>query len=1048
MSAILIYQKQFCRLNVLFPTTTNYTTHLKSLDLPEKRPAHEEEEGGLFAMAAIDRTAYPRFKPHLSAKELSEIYTPTPPEIELARARAHGAKPILSFLILLKSFQRLGYFPPLKEVPRVVKNHIRVCLAIPNDLTEVEPIRQPPRSLYRYHSTIRTYLGVKTYDEQGQQIAANIVRELARTRNAPADLINAAVEKLVKERYELPAFSTLDHLVQNIRSQVNTELCEQVANCLFREERKKLDALLSSQPPKTEPEWGHLREGPKSATLTHLQDLQDRYAWLLELGDIERPLAGLSQAKLSDFAAQARTLKPSEMRDFLPSQRYTMILCLIHQARCRTRDNLVETFLKRIAFIHNKGKEELIAIKERQRATTEKLLGILAEILVVTAKVSDEVVLGKQVQELVNGRGGWAALLEEREALAAYNGNNYYPLLPKYYRSHRQALFRLLGSLDFKATSQDQTMTEALAFLLKYQDSREDLLPYEIDLSFLSERWRKMVVTPTEGGELKLVHRQLEICLFSYLATELKTGDMAVTGSEQYADYRQQLLSWQECQPLLADYCQQAGLPPTAPEFVAQLKAELTQRASEVDQNQPTSDQFTIGPDGVPVLKKIAAKPHSKNLAALEAALREKMPVRSVLEILTNLHYYTGWTRHFGPLSGAEPKLERSLERYILTAFSFGCNLGPAQLTRHLKEKLTPGQLSFVNYRHVDENKLDAARRDIINSYANFELPRLWGDGSRAGADGTKFELVRDNLISEYHIRYGGFGGVAYQHVSDTYIALFSRFISCGMWEAVYILDLFSSNKSVLQPDTLHADTQGQSGPVFGLAYLLGVKLMPRIRNWQELDFCRPDPLTRYQYIDDLFGEAVDWSLIEKHWQDLMRVVLSIKAGKVLPSTLLRKLNNYSHKNKLYQAMRELGRAVRTVFLLKYITDEDLRRTITATTNKVEAFNGFLKWLFFGSEGAFGDNNLDEQQKRLAYLHVVANAVIYQNVVDMSRVLEELNQEGLEFSEEDVMALSPYLTRHIKRFGEYVLDLSKEPAPFDGKLRVTASVKQKLQTTG
>lgn len=999
-------------------------------------------------MTAIDRTAYPRFKTNHSAKELAEIYSPTPAEIALARASARGAKPILSFLILLKSFQRLGYFPPLKEVPRAVKNHLRVCLAIPNDQDEKAAVRPPLRSLYRYHSAIRTYLGVRSYDEQGQQIAAKLVGELATVRNSPADLINAAVEQLVKERYELPAFSTLDQLVQTIRTEVNNALCQQVAGGLFREERRKLDALLAPQLAETEAQWGRLRQIPKSATLTNLQDLQDRYDWLLRLGEVERPLAALSQAKIKDFAAQARNLKPSEMQDFLPNRRYTMILCLIQQTRASTRDNLVETFLKRIAFMHNKAKEELVAIQARQRTTLEKLLAVLSEILQASSQLPEVSGLGKAVQQVVGERGGAAQLLEECTEIAAYNGNNHYPLLHKFYLSHRATLLRLLQLLDFKATSQDKSLTEALAFLLKYQDSREDLLPYAIDLSFLSEQWRKLVVRLCEGGELKLVRRQLEVCLFSCLATELKTGDIAVTGAEQYADYRQQLLTWQECQPLLADYCQQTGLAATAGEFVAQLKAELTQRALEVDQNQPTSDQFTIGPEGVPVLKKVVAKAPSKNLAALEAALREKMPPRSVLEILANLHYYTSWTRHFGPLGGSEPKLERAVERYILTAFSFGCNLGPTQLTRHLKEPVAPAHLTFVNYRHIDENRLEAARRDIINSYADFELPRWWGDGTRAGADGTKFELVRDNLISEYHIRYGGFGGVAYQHVSDTYIALFSRFISCGMWEAVYILDLFSANKSALQPDTLHADTQGQNGPAFGLAYLLGVKLMPRIRNWQDLDFCRPTPTTHYQNIEALFGEAVNWNLIEKHWQDLMAVVLSIKLGKILPSTLLRKLNNYSHKNKLYQAMRELGRVVRTLFLLHYISDEALRRTITATTNKVEAFNGFLKWLFFGSEGAFGDNNPEEQQKRLAYLHVVANAVIYQNVVDMSRVLEELARDGLEFSEEDVMALSPYLTRHIKRFGDYVLDITKEPPPFDGKLRLTAALKQNRQTTG
>ena len=66
-------------------------------------------------------------------------------------------------------------------------------------------------------------------------------------------------------------------------------------------------------------------------------------------------------------------------------------------------------------------------------------------------------------------------------------------------------------------------------------------------------------------------------------------------------------------------------------------------------------------------------------------------------------------------------------------------------------------------------------------------LPKFWGSGKRVSADGTKWDLYEQNLLSEYHIRYGGYGGIGYYHVSDTYIALFSHFIPCGVWEAVYI---------------------------------------------------------------------------------------------------------------------------------------------------------------------------------------------------------------------------------------------------------------------
>jgi TnpA family transposase len=73
--------------------------------------------------------------------------------------------------------------------------------------------------------------------------------------------------------------------------------------------------------------------------------------------------------------------------------------------------------------------------------------------------------------------------------------------------------------------------------------------------------------------------------------------------------------------------------------------------------------------------------------------------------------------------------------------------------------------------------------------------------------------------------------------VSDLYIALFVHFIPPGVWEAIYIIEALMKNKSTIQPDTVFADTQGQSTPVFAFTYLLGIKLMPRIRNWKDLNF-------------------------------------------------------------------------------------------------------------------------------------------------------------------------------------------------------------------
>jgi len=422
----------------------------------------------------------------------------------------------------------------------------------------------------------------------------------------------------------------------------------------------------------------------------------------------------------------------------------------------------------------------------------------------------------------------------------------------------------------------------------------------------------------------------------------------------------------------------------------------------------------------------------------VDKLITERLPETSIVDVLVDATSWADLSRHFKPLAGTEPRIRDLHHRVVTTLFCYGCNLGSVQTARSVRG-FSRRQMAWLNLKYVTDETLERATVDTINLYNKFELPGYWGTGRSASADGTKWSVYEQNILSEYHIRYGGYGGIGYYHVSDKYIALFSRFIPCGAYEAIYILDGLIENRSDIRPDTVHGDTQAQNFPVFGLAHLLGIELMPRIRNIKDLTLSKPDPQATYPHIQSLFGSnegSIDWNLIETHLHDMLRVVVSIKTGKISASTILRRLGNYSRKNKLYFAFKELGRVIRTMFLLRYIDDADIRKTIQAATNKSEEFNNFTKWAFFGGQGIIAENVLHEQQKIVSYNHLVANLVILHNVEQMSRVLAELRDEGVEISPEVLAGLSPYRTAHINRFGDYTVDTSREVTPIDFARRI------------
>ncbi len=265
--------------------------------------------------------------------------------------------------------------------------------------------------------------------------------------------------------------------------------------------------------------------------------------------------------------------------------------------------------------------------------------------------------------------------------------------------------------------------------------------------------------------------------------------------------------------------------------------------------------------------------------------------------------------------------------------------------------------------------------------------------------------------------------------MADNYIALFSRFIACGTYEATHILDALLLSLSDVRPNRLHADTHGQSAAVFGLACLLGIEPMPRIWRWHTLTLYRSDNAERYSRINSLFSGTVNWMLIHEHYPQLVQLALAIQSGTLAPSVVLAKINSYSTKNRFALALKELGIAVRTIYLLEWIMDESLRRTVHKGTTKVERHHKFAKHLAFGAGSHLRSNSPADQEKAIVYNELMTNAVALQNVVDQTQALHALKSKGINVRAADLAFLSPYATSKLKRFGEYPTDLKPGAMP-------------------
>jgi len=1011
-------------------------------------------------VASIDRTAYPRFKRVVSGRELADSFAPLLTEVEWARSRTTSELHALALLVWLKSFQRLGYFPKLADVPEVVVAHVCAAADLGSGVVAVE--HNSPRTAKWHRQLIREYLGVVYEPARVRAVAEAAIRTAAQTKDNPADLINVALEELVRSSCELPGYTTLDAMTKTIRTEVNISFHTAVAQRISPPDRARLARLLLVDPVTRRSEFDRLKDPARQASLGKFRQRLEHLAALDALGATEQWLEGIPSGKIGHFAGEAKVTDVADFRKYGEDKRLTLLVSLIHTLRTAARDEVCDMFCKRISAIHKNGRELLDKLREQHREESERLLGVFGDVLgaardavapndleaegePVSAPragavggVNDSEVFGRAGQlmlKVLEAGGGLEQLAAAHEAVSAHHGNNYLPLLERFYRSHRKALFTLVDSIQLEAVTTERSVLDAVEFVRAIRDRRSDWigeiaiverdggekLTVRVDVdAFASEAWRKVVRDKHKPGMLS--RRHLEVCVFSHLAAELRSGDIAVAGSDSYANLNDQLMSWEECEPLAEQFCAQAGIPVDAAELVTFYKRKLTGTAARVDAGYPSNTDLVLD-GGRPVLKRRKGDERRSEALVLEAASHERLPHRSLLDVLTRVAYLTDWWRHFGPASGSDPKIRDAMGRYVITAFTYGGNLTATEVARHMKH-VSAHEIYTAGNKHADAGKIHKASAEVINAFAKLDVAGVWGDGQVVATDGSQIDTWENNLLAESHIRYGGFGGLAMRHISNTYVALFTHFIPCGVWEAIYIIEGLLQNTSDIQPDVVHADTQGQSLPVFGLATLMGFELLPRIRHWHDLIFYRPEPGARYQHIDSLFGDhAIDWDLIERHWPDLLRTGISIREGRLSSVTLLRRLGNHSRKNRLYKAFRELGRVVRTITLLRFLSEPEMREQITAVTNRVEAFHGFSGWLMIGGR-LIGHNDPEHQEKVVKFNELVANCAIYSTALDITDAANALAAQGHPVDPDDLATIAPYITRTIRRFGDWVLNLT------------------------
>ncbi|MBX7434492.1 transposase [Mycobacterium sp. Y57] len=222
----------------------------------------------------------------------------------------------------------------------------------------------------------------------------------------------------------------------------------------------------------------------------------------------------------------------------------------------------------------------------------------------------------------------------------------------------------------------------------------------------------------------------------------------------------------------------------------------------------------------------------------------------------------------------------------------------------------------------------------------------------------------------------------------------------------------------------------GQTLATFAIFNLAGPQFSPRIRDIGRLQLYRLGPAatrrTRYPRAGPLPGQPIQTQLVTEHWNDLLRLVASMKFGHTTASLLIAKLPASSRRSSLAKALHEYGRLVRTLYICRYVADEELRRRVRRLLNKGESLHALRRNLFFAHQGHVHRRHLDDQVDQAQCLTLITNACVLWTTTYLADALDALRREALPATDELAAHLTPAQHDHINFYGTYSFDSDAE----------------------
>ncbi|KQX29237.1 MULTISPECIES: Tn3 family transposase [Ensifer] len=758
---------------------------------------------------------------------------------------------------------------------------------------------------------------------------------------------------------------------------------------------------------------GWIAEAPEGAKLKNLKGLIARLEVLRPAAIPDERRKTIHANRYGIIAREARILHAREIRRLTVERRYATLTAFVIEKQASITDLAVDMFCKLIGSARRKAE---VSRKERRLKEAEILAGValnhlqLGEAL-VTARGSNA-----DFASAIASSIGWEGLLASMAAATSVvrpDRSDEFDELVERHKSMRKLARLLFDTFCFRSFRPDEPLLAAVDYLRALYRGRK--LPAHVPLAFLTRKWRRRV--RSGGGEIDF--RAWEVAVLVHLRDRLRAGDIWVDGSRAWRSFEDYLLPRATFALMRAEKRLGLAIPDSFAAWRAERTATLDAKLKALAQAAASNaiPDAVISDKGLSI--SAIREEERDRVVALSRRLYILVPRIRITSLLAEVH---SWTRFLDSFTHYRTGETASDEAALMAAILADATNAGAERMAESSRGVTIHQMMLMVDRHLRSETYATATAVLVDAQQVHPFAAIWGDGHISSSDGQFFPAGgRGEASLDYNAKYGKRPGASlYGFLSNRFASFFSRMIQASESEAPYVLDGLLHNESSIEIHEHATDTAGATETTFSMFHAYGYRLIPRIRNLGNRRLFVIDPDPAYAPLDALIAGTVNMDVIEQHWDEVLRLKASIGAGLVPPSVILKKLAASPRQNRLNQALREMGRIERSIFICDWLLDTKLRRRSHAILNKGESRHALARAVFLHQLGELRNRVAETMAYRASGLNLVVNAIILWNTVYLSRAVDYVRGQGIAIPDDLLSQVAPLPWAHIALTGDYL----------------------------